>query len=403
MKFKQTALAVMLAAASMSTANADAAADLSARLEAMQKEIEQLKQQLAAESATRKAQLKSVEDTVHIAKAEDNKNHFGGYGELHYNNLENQKPGGADKDEMDLHRFVLFFGHDFNDRLRFRSELEVEHAFIADKTSGSGTPGEVEVEQAYVEYDVSNMLSVRGGLFLVPVGFLNENHEPPVFYGVERNPVESNIIPSTWWEGGAGLTARLGDGLTLDAAYTSGLKTGASSNYAVRSGRQKGAKAAAQNGALTARLKWNLMPGLDLAGAVQRQGDITQGADPAAGGAWLYEAHGAWNRGPFTLKALYARWSLDGSGPASVGADRQDGWYVEPSYKLNKDWGLFARYNRWDNQAGDSADSQYDQIDVGVNYWPHPDVVVKLDYQNQSAPAGKDEFDGFNLGVGYQF
>ncbi len=403
MKLKRTALAVMLAAASMTTAKADATADLAARLEAMQKEIEQLKQQLAAESATRKAQVKSVEDTVHTAKAEDGKSHFGGYGELHYNNLENQKPGGADKDEMDLHRFVLFFGHDFSDRLRFRSELEVEHAFIADKTSGSGTPGEVEVEQAYVEYDVSNMLSVRGGLFLVPVGFLNENHEPPVFYGVERNPVESNIIPSTWWEGGAGLTARLGDGLTLDAAYTSGLKTGASGNYSVRGGRQKGAKAAAQDGALTARLKWNAMPGLDLAATVQHQGDITQGADPAAGGAWLYEAQGAWNSGPFTLKALYARWSLEGSGPAGVGADRQEGWYVEPSYKLNKDWGLFARYNRWDNQAGDSADSRYDQIDLGVNYWPHPDVVVKLDYQNQSAPAGKDEFDGFNLGVGYQF
>jgi hypothetical protein len=64
---------------------------------------------------------------------------------------------------------------------------------------------------------------------------------------------------------------------------------------------------------------------------------------------------------------------------------------------------VFARYNAWDNQAGNSSDSEFTQIDVGVNYWPHPDVVLKADYQVQDAPSGKDEFDGFNLGVGYQF
>ena len=45
---------------------------------------------------------------------------IGGYGELHYNNLEGEG-GASDLDRLDFHRFVLFFGHEFNDRIRFFS------------------------------------------------------------------------------------------------------------------------------------------------------------------------------------------------------------------------------------------------------------------------------------------
>ena len=56
---------------------------------------------------------------------------IGGYGELHYNNLNSKK-------EIDLHRFVLFFGHKFSGRIRFHSEVEIEHAFLKDN-SGTST------------------------------------------------------------------------------------------------------------------------------------------------------------------------------------------------------------------------------------------------------------------------
>ena len=111
----------------------------------------------------------------------------------------------------------------------------------------------------------------------------------------------------------------------------------------------------------------------------------------------------AWQHRGFGLRALYARWSLDGIGPESIGADRQDGWYVEPSWRFNDQWGIFARYNRWDNLAGSEADTEYTQWDVGVNYWLHPNVVFKLDYQDQDTAPGRKELDGWNLGLGYQF
>jgi len=191
--------------------------------------------------------------------------------------------------------------------------------------------------------------------------------------------------------------------MRYDFALHSGLFTSAEDKYAIRAGRQKVAKAKFDSQAYTGRLRWLGVPGLELSASVQYQDDITQETDPLAGSAWLYTGHLSWQHKNFGLRALYAHWSLDGEGPEAIGADRQDGWYIEPSWRFNEQWGVFARYNRWDNLAGSSTDTQYAQWDLGVNFWLHPNVVFKLDYQDQDAPEGSKELDGWNLGVGYQF
>ncbi|MDP1636425.1 MAG: porin [Gallionellaceae bacterium] len=375
--------------------------------EARLRALEQRLDNLESENRVLKDQLKQTEQKVEATGTQmdrmsgqgssADKTKLGGYGELHLNKLQSQT-GGADTDMLDLHRFVLFIGHEFNDSVRMFSELEVEHAL-----AGESKPGEVELEQAYLEFDLNDNLSAKGGLFLLPVGILNETHEPPTFYGVERNPVETNIIPSTWWEGGAAMTARFDGGITLDGAWTTGLKATAANGYKPRNGRQKVANATAKDAAYTARLKWSGVPGVEVAGTVHHQSDMTQSVDATAGAATLYETHAVVNKGAFGLRALYAQWKLDGSGPKAIGADKQVGWYVEPSWKFAEQWGVFARQSSWDNAAGNTADSKFSQADVGVNFWPHPDVVVKLDYQNQKVPVGQNELDGFNLGLGYQF
>ena len=323
---------------------------------------------------------------------------LGGYGEMHYNNLEDQN-GDGDKTELDFHRFVLFLGHEFNESTRFFSELELEHSL-----SGDGKPGEVELEQAYIEHDYLRNHSVKAGLFLMPVGIINETHEPPTFYGVERNPVEKNIIPATWWEGGLAGTGRFGQGFSYDATITSGLGL-EDGEYKIRDGRQKVAKAKADALAYTGRLKYTGISGLELAVTAQYQEDLYQDTLPDTIDATLLEAHAAWQLGDFALRALYARWDIDEAINAiKLGADEQTGWYVEPSWRINDNWGVFARYNDWDNLAGASVDGGIAQLDVGVNYWLNPNVVFKLDLQKQEAEKrGAKELDGFNLGVGYQF
>ncbi len=332
------------------------------------------------------------------------KTSIGGYGELHYNNLDNQKLGGADIDEVDFHRFVVYFGHEFNERVRFFSELEIEHSLVKDTATGSNS-GEVELEQAYVDIDLNDEGThvLRGGLFLIPIGILNETHEPPTFYGVERNNIEKNIIPATWWEGGLGVNGELAPGLSYDLALTSGLAV--KSDYKIRGGRQKVGKASAEDPAYTGRLKW-IRPGLEVAASVQFQEDLTQEKDNGAieeSEGLLYETHITLSKGRFGLRALYARWDLEAHQAEVLGADKQEGWYVEPSLRLNDRIGVFARFSEWDNEAGSSKDTSFEQFDVGINWWPQESVVFKFDYQDQHAPAGEDEFDGFNLGFGYNF
>lgn len=348
--------------------------------------------------------LEQTADAVDASSETKSATTIGGYGELHYNHITNHLYSDKNKKEFDFHRFVLFFEHEFNSTTRFFSEVELEHAL-----AGDGKPGEVELEQAYVEHDLNDTFSTKAGVFLVPVGILNETHEPPTFYGVERNPVEKNIIPSTWWEGGASVTYKPMGGLAIDAAITSGLSvnTDAASEdytkkgYLIRGGRQKVANAAGDDLAYTIRAKYTAVPGLELAATAQYQTDVTQNTESVEKApATLLQTHAIYNIGGFGLRALYAQWKIDGAEAKALGRDEQYGFYLEPSYRINDQFGVFARYNKYDNTAGDNEDSKVTQINAGVNYWLHENVVFKADYEIQ---GDTEDADGFNLGVGYQF
>jgi len=383
-------------------------ADLMAQLEFLQQQINELKHQLEQtqdQTVETDAKVEAVAEVVETGLMQQpvvRQTTIGGYGELHYNNLDAVDPS-KDVEAIDFHRFVLFFGHQFNDKTRFYSELEIEHAYIAD--SGGDTPGEVEVEQAFIEFDLRPGLYARAGLFLVPVGILNETHEPPNFYGVERNDVENIIVPSTWWEAGAGLNGRWGSDWNWDLALTSGLQipTTGSSAFRVRSGRQKVAKALASDGAVTGRLRYLGIAGLQAAVTVQYQFDPSQHANDGLDDGTLVEAHIDYRRAGFGLRALYARWDFSGEAVEAADADSQTGWYIEPSYRLNKHVGFYTRYEQI--EAARDQDN-FDQWQVGLNWWPVENVVIKLDYRDRShdlaSQSGRD-FTGFDLGLGYSF
>lgn len=237
------------------------------------------------------------------------------------------------------------------------------------------------------------------------MGLLNETHEPDTFYGVERNEVEKNIVPTTWWEAGAMLSTELSPGLRLRGAVTSGLKA-KDTNVKIRDGRQKVSKASAESFAYTANLEYTAIPGVRLGGAINYQEDFQNGGTVDVDEALLMEVHADITKGPYRLRALYANWDVNGNAPDANGADEQNGWYVEPSYKVNEELGFFARYSQWDNLAGSgsSTDTKYTQTNIGLNYWVDPQVVFKVDYQDQDVGAGlTKELDGLNLGVGYSF
>lgn len=317
---------------------------------------------------------------------------IGGYGELHYNNND------EGDDEVDFHRFVLYFGHEFTDDVRFFSEVEIEHAL-----AGDDAPGEVELEQAWIEFDLGNRHAARAGVDLIPVGILNETHEPNTFYGVERNRVESRIIPATWWAAGAKLIGRPSEnGLSYELFVHEGLAMEDEADFSIRGGRQKTAEATANDIAATGRLKYTGVPGLELAATVQYQSDVSQAANDGLEKGMLYEAHAIYSGGPFGLRALYAQWDIDGTAAENDGRDRQFGWYVEPSFKFHPQFGVFARYA----ELEETEDLTEENVTVGLNYWPIEQVVLKADYQTRETDlvaGGTEDADSINLGIGYVF
>ncbi|MFC0017002.1 porin [Roseibacillus persicicus] len=326
---------------------------------------------------------------------------IGGYGELHFN----RDLGGGGDNTVDFHRWVLFLNHSFSDRIKLYSEFELEHSL-----AGDGAPGEVELEQAYIDFTLDHGLNAKAGLFLLPLGLLNETHEPDTFFGVERNRVESNIIPTTWWEAGVGATQTLDNGLGWDLAIHSGLNlpTSGSNAFRIRSGRQKVAEAAAEDPAVTARVRYNGVPGLSLSAFAQYQNDVTQTTSDEDNSAFLVGGTAVYQAGGFGLKALIASWNIDGQSFEDNGADHQWGGYLEPSYTwtigTDQRLGVFARYSHYEyaRGIGNVGGGTFDQYDVGVNYWPIDNVVLKADYSH--IVDEDDEVESLlNLGVGYSF
>ncbi|MEN8662750.1 MAG: porin [Lentimonas sp.] len=321
------------------------------------------------------------------------KTSVGGYGELHANFYEN-----ADN-QVDFHRFVLFFNHEYNDWITLYTEFELEHSL-----AGDAKPGEVELEQAFVRMDWTEDFSTDTGIFLMPVGILNEIHEPNTFYGIERNNVESRIIPSTWWEAGLKGNYRFGNGIALDGGITSGLDI--SDSGVIHDARQKVAKAVNNEAAFVGRVKYTGIAGLEVAASVFYQDDMAQTADADISGL-LSEAHADYTYEGFRIRALYARWDLDGATDSD--AETQYGFYIEPSYRWTfseryGDFGVYFRYSDYEYYTG-SALSENEIYEIGINWWPTPNVVFKADIQDISeADQYNSKGDSvFNLGFGYQF
>jgi hypothetical protein len=338
-----------------------------------------------------------------------------GYMDFHLNMPQGEDP------RLDFHRFVLLFNHSFTDRLRFIGELEVEHALV----EGLEESGELELEQAYLDFRGKPWLNIRAGMLLAPVGIINERHEPPSYYGVERPFVDTFIIPTTWFDAGAGVHGRLGSGWQYRAYVMAPLDaTRITADEGLAEARQKGFLSNVRDVALTGRVEHTGFPGLNLAASFWRgkTGFNLPRVDSSVG---LYEFDGRYHKGAFGLRGELAHVFVDGAGALndfqqrSAGvnpniASQMRGFYIEPSIRplprLRADIGAFLRYENFDTQykmpPGVLPLKQFDRAAwvFGGSYFPDPDVVFKIDYtiiRNRSTLF--HSVDGFNVGLGWWF
>ncbi len=340
------------------------------------------------------------------------------YGELNYN-----RPTRANQNaQADLRRFVLGVQHRFDDRTKVVAELEVEHA-----VSSASDAGEVALEQAYVERQFTPVWSARAGLFLMPAGLLNENHEPTAYYGVERNFVETAIIPTTWREGGVQVVGNFDNGLTLQGGVSTGFdlnKWDAASTEGRESPlgsiHQELALAKAHDLAVFGAVNWRGVPGLLIGGSVF-SGQATQAQAVDKARVTLWDLHARWTPGRWDFSTVYARGTISNTaalnaalvGNPTLIPKSFDGYYVQGAYKLwsDGDYALspFVRWEQYNTAkayaelgAGLTPDAARAErvVTLGANFQVAQGVVLKADYQRFRENT---ELNRFNLGVGWSF
>lgn len=354
---------------------------------------------------------------------------IGGYGEVNYEIFRH-----SDKTSRgDALKFVPYFGYKFSDSILMNVELEIEHAGI--KNISPRQP-EVYIEFAYLDFLLHPKFNLRPGLILMPVDRINEYHEPTVYYGVLRPDVERTIIPTVWRELGVMAYGEIVPGLSYKTALVNGLRTDTMSDW-ISGGRQRGAEVNADKLAGIARLDYEPIRGLNLGvsayygGGSDKKGAAEKGTQSAE--FQLYVLESQYQLGDWWIKGLYSFGNAKGNDAfkyetASTNrAKSVYGWYVETAYNIMPlmrpdsvmSLSPYARYERYNLHekvfTGKIPDKTKDRdvVTLGLEFKPHPQVVLKVDYQardtRSSLPkgkgAGKDEnkIDQINLGIGFIF
>jgi hypothetical protein len=330
-----------------------------------------------------------------------------GYGEAYYSSL-----SGPSDSTTNFLRGVFYAGYKFNDKWLFNSELEIENA-------STGASGSFSVEFAYLDYMNRESLNARFGMVLVPMGFINEMHEPTTFLSVHRPETEQRIIPSTWRENGVGLYGDAG-GFSYRGYIINGFDADGFSDEGLRGGRQKGSKAKANDLAVTARLDWTDTPGV-LAGASVYVGN--SGQDTAGYGSvgtsivdlhFQYEHRGWWFRALGAMAKLDDTAQLNaakGLTGTSVIGDEMLGYYGELGYDLMSAFSpesgraltpylRYEKINTQDSVAVGMADPANDEtiVSFGLAFQPVDEIIFKTSFEDfDNGP------DRFSLSMGYVF
>jgi hypothetical protein len=342
---------------------------------------------------------------------------FAGYGEMLLENFADENEAGARNaptTRLDFLRAILYAGYRFNDKFLFNSEIEVEHG------------NEIFVEFAYVDYLANDNLTLRGGLLLLPLGLVNEFHEPNVFLGAKRPETEQRIIPTTLRENGGGVLGTIGP-VNVRAYVTNGFNGAGFTSAGLRGGRQRGVQARAANLAFSGRVDVTPIPGI-FAGVGYYNGGAGQEQVVLNGerldiGTTIAEVHAQAQVRGFDVRGLFARASVDEAGAASQAlrlpltapiADEMEGGYLQVGYnvlsQLNTSMALtpYVRYEAIDTQkeipVGFTRDASRDGDfrTFGIDFKPIPNVVLKTEYQwiTNAANTGRNQF---NINLGYAF
>ena len=353
---------------------------------------------------------------------------IGGYGELHWNKA-NDADGNSSKNTMDFHRFIIYYGYNWTDKWSFKSEVELEHNFVAEGE------GELELEQAFVNYHAGNW-GFQGGVILPTAGLLNEYHEPPLFLSVERPVYSKYIIPTSWFGNGFAFYGNY-SGLNLRLAILEDLNGDGITSSGIRGGRGKGFKTSGENLTKNLSASFTGINGLRIGGSFTMNDAPTSAVDAILADTSYFQEYNSeseeWSttkditvakdaiekgsisvslievNAKYTANNIYAVLEY---GTSSFSGNNMEaplksssGYYLDLGYDIggmvncNKliPWVRISNVSKND----EIVTEQTDYLRFGLTWWPINDVAFKTDFANLTT-------DGtitteFNLGIGYKF
>ncbi len=360
------------------------------------------------------------------ASTSGGKTMIGGYAGIHYNQALSKDI--RENGKLDVHRMVMLFGYKFDKKTSFYTEIEYEHV------------KEVYIEQAFFNYKINNYINLRGGLLLVPMGIINEYHEPTTFYGVERPLLDKIIVPSTWREVGAGVFGNIQE-ISLQyqmylmngfLGYDGSPKLRGFDGF--RKGRQKGAESIMSSPNFSTKVNYYGIRGLNIGAALytgKTQSTLYGGLDKSDDLARTQADSSVVNLtmigldARYDLKAFHIRGQLNFANIGNTaayntftGSDLGSslfGYYIETGYNVFKhiksDTKLipFIRYEKFDTHASIAEDLPKNEaynrtvITTGVDWKLNDGLALKADYQFFKNAANDNWTNQLNLGIGVWF
>lgn len=386
---------VFLAISSVFVSGASAQDDVHGQIKELEQKIEDLKQQV---------EQKEVTEEKHESPIS-----FSGYGELHYNHPNG--PGSETERKMDFHRMVLGWEYEFKPGLSLHTEVDFEHA-----------AKDMELEFAYVEKKLKENVSLRFGALLMPVGPLNETHEPPMFPSVERPYTQKLVIPTSWQEGGLGLVYE-NQMVNLRGYLVSGLDGSKfRKEDGIRQGRGGLDEQKADDVGFALRVEYKPVLGLTLGSSYYQTG-ASQGDTELAGVAVsLWNADIQYEKKGWELTSALAQVDVShadkiqtktcAAGACSDPGSKITGFYSTLSYRFDTGGETslvpFIQYEKIDTHASVPSNVVKDPAQdrkittLGLNYYFTDNVVTKFDVENWKSGDGKTRTQ-WNAGIGYMF
>lgn len=354
-----------------------------------------------AQSTTEEGNVQSLLNTTHV----------GGYGEMTFGD-----PNGSAPARLDVERFVIYLDHYFSEKWAFKSETEIEHVKVE-----HGVGGEVALEQAFLDWHASDVFGWRVGLLLIPMGIINQTHEPNTFSSVERPVVDEAVIPSTWREIGTGIYGTLTEGLKYQAYISEGLRGEGIGPEGMHDAKQEGSSdegegSNASHPAISAKLEYAPLAGLRLGAATYIQPSAFESAPEGVAGMLIGVAGDAsYQFGALKLRAEFATWSVGDADTISHAtgtavANPITGFYGEVGYNIlslitpetASELIPFVRYENVSITPHDLSAIKSTFVTAGVAYKPLDNVILKADYRFSNSDVTTEK-GKLNLGAGYAF